>query len=43
MAKTFSIGRDLICLGFALCEGKKDGLVRIGRVASVAMKWRNNE
>jgi hypothetical protein len=43
MAKTFSIGRDLIGLGFALCELKKDGLVRIGRVASVAMKWRNHE
>jgi hypothetical protein len=43
MAKAFSIGRDLICLGFALCEGKKDDLVGIGRVASAAMKWRNDE
>jgi hypothetical protein len=39
----FSICDDLICLGFALCEAKKEWLARIGRSARVAMKWRNND
>ena len=39
----FSICDDLICLGLALCDANKDWLAWIGRSASVAMKWRNND
>ena len=39
----YSICRDLICLGFALCEGKKDYPARIGHSANLAVKWRDND